>query len=255
MQAAVLSYEWLAVDADDVVVWESLAKLLLCLLVCIDVAISRHQNSSVCDEEVSVGGWQPSAVFVEDSLCHRQWDELIGIAFHCAERLQLRFHLLQLSEVLVTLVETLHISNRVIRTEAGQRVDMTVCIVASKVAVVEPKDALSMKHFEQSSLDLFLCQRLVAMRREQTFACRQDGPLAVALYAATFEHKVKMVFVLALHNVLLYHPLIDLVIEVSRELLSPAVELEIEQVRTVWSKQSDEAMIASPSVVGRRLAE
>ena len=66
MQAAMLGYEWLAIDADDVVVWKSLSKLLLCLWVCIDVAISGHQDGSICDEEIGVSGWQTSAVFIED---------------------------------------------------------------------------------------------------------------------------------------------------------------------------------------------
>ena len=64
MQAAMLGYKWLAIDADDVVVWESLSKLLLSLLVCFGIAISGHQNGSICDEEVGVSGRQTSAVFV-----------------------------------------------------------------------------------------------------------------------------------------------------------------------------------------------
>ena len=81
------------------------------------------------------------------------------------------------------------------------------------------------------------------MRREQAVACGQDGSLAVALDASTFEDKVQMVFVLSLQDALLHHPSIDLIVEVGRELLSPTVELEVEQMQTIRSEQSDEPMI------------
>ena len=50
--------------------------------------------------------------------------------------------------MLVFLVEALHVGDRVVGTEASQRVDMAVCVVAGKIAIVEPQDAFRMKCFE-----------------------------------------------------------------------------------------------------------
>ena len=112
-----------------------------------------------------------------------------------------------------------------------------------------------MKHIEQSGLDLLLCQRLVAMWCEQTRTGGKYGSLAVAFYAAPFEDKVQMVFVLTFKDVLRLHLSADAVVEVGIKLLAPAVELEVQQDGPVGRKQGDEAMIASPSVVGRCFAE
>ena len=97
--------------------------------------------------------------------------------------------------MLVFLVEALHVGNCVVGTEACQRVDVAVGVVTGEVAVVEPQDAFRMKCFEQSGLNLFLCERLVAMWRKQTFACSQDGPFAVALDASSLEDEIEMAFV------------------------------------------------------------
>ena len=112
-----------------------------------------------------------------------------------------------------------------------------------------------MERIEQSGFDLCLRQRLVAMWRKQAMACCKDGALAVAFYAAPFEDKVQMVFVLTFKDVLRLHLSTDAVVEVGIKLLSPAVELEVEQARAIGGEQGDEAMIASPGVVGRCFAE
>ena len=152
-------------------------------------------------------------------------------------------------------VEALHVGNRVVGTEAGQRVDVAVGVVACKIAMVEPKDAFGMERCKQTRFDLCLLERLVAMRGEQTLARGKDSSLAVALYAAAFEHEVEVILVLTLQNALLRHPSADLVVKVGRELLAPTVEAEIEQMQPVRGKQGDEAVVAGPRVVGGSFAE
>ena len=93
------------------------------------------------------------------------------------------------------------------------------------------------------------------MWRKQAFACSQDGPFAVALDAASLENEIEMAFIRPFQNVQLCHSSANLVIEFGGELLAPAVELEVEQMGAVIGKQCDEAMVASPSVVGWRFAE
>ena len=112
-----------------------------------------------------------------------------------------------------------------------------------------------MERIEQSGFDLCLRQRLVAMWRKQAMACCKDGALAVAFYAASFEYEVEMVFVVSFEDVLLCHSSANAVVKIGGKLLSPAVELEVEQTGAVGRKECDEAMVASPSVVGGCFAE
>ena len=255
MEAAMLGDECAAVDADDVVVGEGFRELALRLEVRVGIPVGGHQDGSVRDEEVRVCGGQSGAIFVVRGLCHREWDEAVRFALQRSELLELGFHLRQFGMVFVVLVEAFDVGNRVVGTESGKRVDVAVRVVAREVAVVEPKDALGMEGCEQSRLDLFFCQGLVAMWREQAFACRQDGSLPVALDASSLEHEVEVVFVASLQDALLHHSAVDSVVELGRELLAPSVESEVEQARAVGGEQGDEAVVASPSIVRRRLAE
>ena len=93
------------------------------------------------------------------------------------------------------------------------------------------------------------------MWRKQTFACRHNRSPAVALDASAFKDEIEMVFIAPLQDTLFCHPSADAVVELCRELLSPTVELEVEQTGAVGSKQRDEAMVARPSVVGAGPAE
>ena len=93
------------------------------------------------------------------------------------------------------------------------------------------------------------------MRRKQALAGSHDGAAAVTFDAAALKHKVQVALVMSLQDILFCHPPADIVVKVSREFLSPTIELEIEQTRAVWREQRDEAVITSPSVVGRSLAE
>ena len=66
-----LGDKWAAIDANNVVMRESLVELFLSHEVGVRVAICRHQNSSVYDEEVCVSRRQASAIFIITGLCHR----------------------------------------------------------------------------------------------------------------------------------------------------------------------------------------
>ena len=106
---------------------------------------------------------------------------------------------------------------------------MAVGVVADKVAVVYPHNALGAQRLEEARLNLVLCQRLVAMRCHQTAGGGEDGALAVALDATALEHKVQTVNVLPTNAPLVVEVTVDGVVELSRELRAPAVELEVEQ--------------------------
>ena len=67
------------------------------------------------------------------------------------------------------------------------------------------------------------------MGSHQTALCSKDGTLAVALNRTAFQHKVQMVFVLALDKSLVIEVTIDLVVEFCLKFLAPAVELEVKK--------------------------
>ena len=85
MQAAVLYDEWLAVDTDDVVLRECLAKLFLGQRVSLGIVIGRHQYSSVHDEEVGVCGRQSVAIIIVDCSRQGQSYKMVGFAVEGTE--------------------------------------------------------------------------------------------------------------------------------------------------------------------------
>ena len=69
-----LADENAAVDADDLMLRESLLKLASCQLVVVSLPVGGHENSSVDNEEVGVGSRQPMAIVrVADGFGHREW--------------------------------------------------------------------------------------------------------------------------------------------------------------------------------------
>ena len=184
MQAAMLGDDCAAVDADNVVLRECFRELILRLEVRVGIPVGGHQDGAIRDEEVGVCGRQTIAVFIVNGLCHREWNEAVRFAARCSELLELGFHLRQFSIVFVVLIEASDVGNCIVGTESYKRVDVAVRVVSRKIAVVEPKNTLGMEGFEQSRLDLRLRKGLVAMWREQAFACRQDGSFPVALDAS-----------------------------------------------------------------------
>ena len=71
MQGAVLAYENAAVDRHDVEFRECFLQLTAGKLIVLGLPIGGHENSSVDDEEVCVGGWEAMPIVgVEDGIGH-----------------------------------------------------------------------------------------------------------------------------------------------------------------------------------------
>lgn len=66
---------------------------------------------------------------------------------------------------------------------------MAVGIIAYQIAMVQPYHLASLEEILELRLDILTSKRLVAMRSQQALGRSEDGTLAIALYAATFEHK------------------------------------------------------------------
>ena len=77
-------------------------------------------------------------VFFKDGVGEWKWNEAVGAAVECAESLEFSFHFPKFAGLFVVPVCTLYIGYRVVRTEAGKGVDVSVCVVACQMSVMEP---------------------------------------------------------------------------------------------------------------------
>ena len=90
------------------------------------------------------------------------------------------------------------------------------------------------------------------MRGHQTPCCGEERPFAVTFDRATFQHEVQTVDILPLHDACFVHLMVDGIVIVSREFLSPAVETIVEQaVVPHIIRQGKKTMIARPCIIGR----
>ena len=121
------------------------------------------------------------------------------------------------------------IDNGVVGTDACQRVDMAIGVIANQGAVVEPHHALGTQICFEAFLYLGLREGLVSVGGHQATGGGKNGAFAIALDRAALEDEVEMVFVVALDQSLLVEVLVDGVVELRLELLAPAVELEIKK--------------------------
>ncbi len=137
-------------------------------------------------------------------------------------------------------------------------VDMAVGVIADEMAMVYPDNALGMEEVgEQAFHHVAQRQVLVTVRSQEALAGGEDSALAIALDAAAFEDKALMV----LHGCILECTLIvelqvDGIVFLPGKLLSPSVELEVEQVvgddivvMFSLGDYRDRSMVACPCVV------
>ena len=106
---------------------------------------------------------------------------------------------------------------------------MAIGIIANEAAVVEPYNALGSEILFEASLNLGLREGLVAMRRHEATGRCENGAFAIALDRAALEDEVEVGLVLAHHTTGIIEMTIDGIIQIGLELLTPAVELEIEK--------------------------
>lgn len=176
--------------------------------------------------------------------------------------------------MLIVGICTLHVNDGVVRTEAGEGIDMAVCVVACEVAVIEPEDAVGVEIAKQTFLDLVARELRITIGGEETFAGSQQRALAIAFNATTFEDEIKMRLIEAMkppsispyrgeefistcnctgRRALICKSLIDSVIKLGRELITPPVELEVEEAGASLSDEREEAVVTRPGVIGRTL--
>jgi hypothetical protein len=121
------------------------------------------------------------------------------------------------------------IDDGVVRADAYKGIDMAIGIIANEAAVVEPYNALGTEIFLEAGFNLGLREGLVAMRGHETTGSGEDGAFAIALDRAAFEDEVEVGLVVAHHTTGIIEMTIDGIIQIGLELLTPAVELEIEK--------------------------
>lgn len=94
--------------------------------------------------------------------------------------------------MLIVWIGALDVGNGVVGTEAGEGVDMAVCVIACEVAVVEPKEAVGMEIVKQTFLYLLTVKLWIAVGRKETCAGGQQRTFAIAFDATAFKDKVEM---------------------------------------------------------------
>ena len=166
----------------------------------------------------------------------------------------------------------MYVENGVRRAEAGKGIDVAVRIVASKIAVFQPEDALGVEVMEQAMLYFLAGEVGVAMGREQALAGGKQGAASVALDAPALEDEVEVRDVDAAEEGgrrrrggrgggtgkcgegrIGDEAPADLIIEVSGELVAPAVELEVEELGAFGGDECEESVVTCPGVIGRAL--
>ena len=238
MEGAVLLDDGTTVDADDFAVGIGLANDTEGLGVEVGLGIGGHQDGAIDDQVVGVGGGK--AVTVSDGIAdyttfghgriidrtgERELQKAVGTAFEGAECTKFFFHQGQVGMVGIAT----GIDDGVVRADAYQGIDMAIGIIANEAAVVEPYNALGTEILLEASLNLGLSEGLVAMRRHEATGGCEDGTFAIALDRAAFEDEVEVGLVLAHHTTGIIEMTVDLIIQIGLELLTPAVELEVEK--------------------------
>lgn len=152
-------------------------------------------------------------------------------------------------------VVALHISNGVVGAKAGEGVDVSISVVAEEVAVVEPENSSGLESLEEKGLDVSPAVLRIAVGVEQTLGSGEDSTLTIALDAAALEDKVLIVNVVAVDEVVGMDKAIDGIVVVGRELVAPAIELEIKEFVLAILHDGDKAVVASPGIVDGTLLE
>ena len=212
VQGTVLPYQHTAVDADHFVLRESFLQGFFGHLVIDGLVVCGHQDGTVDHEEIGIRGRKPFTVLVINGIRHGQRHELVGLVLQGAERTQLFFHQGQVFIVAVAFVRASHVGDGLSGTEACQRVDMPVRVIAFQVSMVEPQDSLGMQCPQQVLLNVCQIHSFVASGGEQASGCGHDGALPVAFDGAAFEHEVQAVGVFSLQNLLFHQLPVDAVI-------------------------------------------
>ena len=132
-----LADERSTVDAHDFSTREGFADELACLDVIFGLSIHRHQHLVVHHQEVGIGGRQTRNL-VKDGIGQRQFDEVVMIALGIGEQFEVLFHLHQRFEVLVLRIIATRVKDDAAGCKTSQRVDVSVGIVASEFAMIEP---------------------------------------------------------------------------------------------------------------------
>ena len=91
---------------------------------------------------------------------------------------------------------------------------MTVGIITDEVAMINPEDAFGMELLEQARLNLCFCERLVAVRRQQTPRGGEDRAPAIALDGAPLQYEVEATDIVASEGLRVVEATIEAVVEI-----------------------------------------
>ncbi len=152
--------------------------------------------------------------------------------------------------MLVGRIFTCGVDNCVIRTEPRKGVNMRIGIITCQVAALDPQNPFCAQSLTNKGLDAAARQVRITIRAEQAGGCREDGPTPVAVDASAFQDEpdcIQRCFAEGSANGELSGYLI---VQVGRELESPAVKAKIEDYRSIALNQGKRPKIPRPGVIG-----
>ena len=224
MEGTVLLDDGAAIDAHDFAVRIGLTDNTHGLGIKVGLSVGGHEDGTIDDQIVGVGGGQTVALVVYGT-GQGEPEQAIGLVVKRAQRFELLFHECQIGMVGIAT----GIDDGVVGTDAYQRVDMSVGIVANQRAVVEPYDALGTEVFFEASFYLGLREGLITMGCHETAGSCEDGALAIALDGTAFEDEVQVGLIVALYATGIIEMAVDGIIQGCLKLIAPTVELEIKE--------------------------
>lgn len=167
------------VNAGNSVFGESFLEHLDGGIVVDGLVVGRYQYGIVDDKEIGISGRQTEAVLIIDGF--REWKRkkpvrlvLPGYGMSSIVLPQPEFVI-----VFVFLVFTFYVDDGIVRTEAGQRIDMAVGIVTGKIAVIKPQYTFGMQQFFELLLNVCPGQMIITVGGEQAFCRGQQRTAAV----------------------------------------------------------------------------
>lgn len=155
MNGTMLEDEGTGINRYEVVLGEDTSESAAGAIIKSGITVNRIDYGIVQNKEVGVGGRQTVAFVVKAYRSHRQGYEIVGIAFCIAKFAKFLFHQGEIMKVLIVGIVAFDVGNRLARTKAGERVNMTVSVIARKMSVSKPKHTFRTKEPAQSVFDVF----------------------------------------------------------------------------------------------------
>lgn len=189
--------------------------------------IDGEENGFVRCEKVCIGGREAFAIVIY-GVGEREFDEVIWLAVGGAEGAELFLHEIEFGEMLIGWVVAAGEHNGVVRSEAGERVDVRIGVVACEVSVRNHQDSVGVEERRKFFGDLRVREAVVSVGRELSLRGSEESAVSVAFDATAFQNEVLTVFEGG-DDFFVKEEGVEHIVAVGGKFKPPAVECEIER--------------------------